>query len=65
MSFGDLLLGWLDGCKGGGGGNRHYKGTYRRVAGMGYTFRVIQYINGYHFHFKVYQLGIFFYSKRI
>ena len=33
---------------GGGGVNFHYKGIYRRAAGMEYTFRAIQFMNGYH-----------------
>ena len=36
----------------GGGGNFHYKGIYRRAAGIGHTFQAIQYMNGHHFHFK-------------
>ena len=46
MGGGGLLPG------GGGGGNFHYKGIYRRAAGIGHTFQAIQYMNGHHFHFK-------------
>ena len=54
--------GWGGG--GGVGGNFHYKGIYRRAAGMGYTFQASKYMNGYHFHFKSISMGYFFSPKK-
>ena len=35
----------------------------RRAARIGDTFQAIQYMNGYHFHFKSMSMGYFFYSN--
>ena len=49
----------------GGRFNFLYRGIYRRVAGMRYTFKASQYINGYTFHFKSILMGYHFYWKSI
>ena len=54
----------LSACMG-RGGNFHYKGIYRRAAGMGYTFQASMYMNGYHFHFKRISMGYLFHPKSI
>ena len=48
-----------------GGGNFHYKGIYRRAAGMGYTFQASKYMKGYHFHSKSISMGYLFHPKSI
>ena len=49
----------------GGGCHFHYKGIYRRVVGMGYTFKASKNMDGHTFHLENISMGYQFYQNCI